>query len=107
MPRAIEDSVVVVTGASSGIGRATAGEFAGRGATVVPAARRAQALDEAARECAERGGHAAAVPTDVTAAAAVEALARYAILTNAEVIVSRRQKPGDPTHGKTINPGSR
>jgi NAD(P)-dependent dehydrogenase (short-subunit alcohol dehydrogenase family) len=81
MPRAIEDSVVVITGASSGIGRATALEFAGRGATVVLAARRAPALDDMARECEERGESALAVPTDVTDEAAVEALARRAIET--------------------------
>lgn len=81
MPRPIEDSVVVITGASSGIGRAAAQEFARRGATLVLAARRAQALDEVARECKELGGHALAVPTDVTDEAAVQDLARRAIET--------------------------
>ena len=79
MPRPIEDSVVAITGASSGIGRAAAQEFARRGATLVLAARRAQALDEVARECKELGGHALAVPTDVTDEAAVQDLARRAI----------------------------
>ncbi|MBX6312637.1 MAG: SDR family oxidoreductase [Isosphaeraceae bacterium] len=81
MPRAIADAVIVITGASSGIGRASALEFARRGATVVLAARRAQALEDVARECEERGGHALAVPTDVTDAEAVETLARRAIET--------------------------
>jgi len=48
----IEGSSVLITGASSGIGRTTALAFARRGATVVLAARRKQALDEAAREIA-------------------------------------------------------
>ena len=58
--------VVVVTGGSSGIGRATAHAFARRGAAVVLAARRAEMLEDAARECVDLGGAALAVPTDTT-----------------------------------------
>jgi NAD(P)-dependent dehydrogenase (short-subunit alcohol dehydrogenase family) len=58
--------VVLVTGASSGIGRATALQLAGHGARVVLAARDAAALEEVAREVEAGGGRAAAVPTDVT-----------------------------------------
>ena len=79
MPRRIEDSVVVITGASSGIGRATARAFARRGASVVLAARREALLREVAEECERAGGRALAVPTDVTDEAAVEALARRAV----------------------------
>jgi short-subunit dehydrogenase len=71
--------VLVITGASSGIGRGAALAFAGRGATVVLAARNPQRLAEAARECNDRGGRAAAVPTDVSDETAVQALARYAV----------------------------
>ena len=78
MPRKVEDSVVVVTGASSGIGRATARAFAASGAAVVLAARREEALREAAAECERRSGRALAVPTDVTNEADVHALARRA-----------------------------
>ncbi len=53
--------VVVITGASSGIGRATAHAFADLGDTVVLAARRAEMLREVERECKERGGNALAI----------------------------------------------
>lgn len=79
MPRAIAKSVVVVTGASSGIGRATALEFARRGATVVLAARRSELLDEVANACEELGARALAVPTDVTDEEAVRVLAARAV----------------------------
>ncbi|PYY50841.1 SDR family NAD(P)-dependent oxidoreductase [Curtobacterium sp. MCBD17_023] len=57
--------VVVITGASSGIGRAAAHEFAKQGATLVLAARGEQSLEEAAAECRKLGAEAVAVPTDV------------------------------------------
>lgn len=75
----LDDLTVVVTGASSGIGWATALAFAGRGANVVLAARRAEPLNELAGRCVARGGGALAVPTDVTDAAQVKALADAAI----------------------------
>ncbi|MEW2414713.1 SDR family NAD(P)-dependent oxidoreductase [Streptomyces sp. NPDC046866] len=71
-------AVVVVTGASSGIGRATALACAGRGARVVLAARSAAELERVAAQCRERGGEALAVPTDVSDEAAVTALAAAA-----------------------------
>ena len=58
--------VVVVTGASSGLGRALAAAFAAVGATVVLAARGAEALAQAAAEIRAAGGHALDLPADVT-----------------------------------------
>ena len=71
--------VVVITGASSGIGRATALAFAERGHHVVLAARDEGTLQPIADECEAAGGRALVVPTDVTDAAAVRALANHAI----------------------------
>jgi NAD(P)-dependent dehydrogenase (short-subunit alcohol dehydrogenase family) len=75
----VKDSVVVITGASSGIGRATALAFARKGAAVVLAARGKEALDHAIAECEDVGAQAYAVPVDVTDGHAVEELARQAV----------------------------
>ncbi|MDR7300098.1 SDR family oxidoreductase [Haloactinomyces albus] len=74
----IKDRVAVVTGASSGIGRATALALAGRGCALVLTARRAEALQRVAEECSERGEQALVVPADVGDAEAVERVARHA-----------------------------
>ncbi len=71
--------VVVITGASSGIGRATALAFAQQRARLVLAARGAETLERVVAQCARLGAQAIAVPTDVTDAKAVRALAGAAL----------------------------
>jgi NAD(P)-dependent dehydrogenase (short-subunit alcohol dehydrogenase family) len=70
----LKDRVVVVTGASSGIGEACALEFARKGAKVVLAARRAERLEALVGKIAALGSEALAVATDVTDEAAVQNL---------------------------------
>jgi NAD(P)-dependent dehydrogenase (short-subunit alcohol dehydrogenase family) len=79
MPRKLQDSVVVITGASSGIGRAAALAFAKKGARLVLGARNEAGLRDVAVECGWLGGRAVVVPTDVTDKKAVQNLARQAI----------------------------
>ncbi len=69
---------VVITGASSGIGAATAIAFARDGAMLVLAARGKEGLDDVARRCREAGGSAEVRTVDVTDAGAVAAFAREA-----------------------------
>lgn len=70
---------MVITGTSSGIGRAAAHAFAGEGSALVLAAREPQALEAVARECTDAGAQAIAVPTDVRDERAVQALADAAV----------------------------
>jgi NAD(P)-dependent dehydrogenase (short-subunit alcohol dehydrogenase family) len=67
--------VVVVTGASAGVGRATVREFARRGADIGLIARGKDRLEAARREVEELGGRAVAIPCDVADPVAVEAAA--------------------------------
>jgi short-subunit dehydrogenase len=89
-------AVVVVTGASAGIGWATAWAFASKGATVVVAARRAERLESLVGEIERRGGAATALTCDVTSFASVEAL-RDGVLERhgrCDVLVNNAGVPG-------------
>jgi NAD(P)-dependent dehydrogenase (short-subunit alcohol dehydrogenase family) len=77
--RDLSNAVVVITGASSGIGRAAAHRFAREGARLVLAARSPEPLQVVAAECERLGATALAIPTDVRDEAAVGALADRAV----------------------------
>jgi len=66
-----QDKVVMITGASSGIGRGLAVELARHGATIGLVARRAEVLEEVIREIQSAGGNAVALPGDVQDAASM------------------------------------
>lgn len=79
MPKKIEDSVVVITGAASGIGRETALEFAMKGAKVVVSGRSPEPLDELVGECNRLGASARTIIADVCNEAEVRELARRSV----------------------------
>ena len=81
MPKRIRHQVIVITGASSGIGLVTAQMAAAAGARVVLAARNRRDLEHAAEEIGREGGEALAVPTDVTDYRDVTRLADKAVAT--------------------------
>jgi NADP-dependent 3-hydroxy acid dehydrogenase YdfG len=70
----LEGTVALVTGASSGIGEATAKRLAAEGAAVAVAARRLDRLDRLVEEIDDAGGHALAIESDITDRAQAEAL---------------------------------
>src|SRR5437899_11123429 len=98
----ITDKVVVITGASSGIGESTAKLLAKQGAKVVLGARRSNRIDAVVQEISASGGKAIGFATDVTKRAEVEALIQGAVdgfgrvdvlLNNAGIMPSHRSRP--------------
>jgi NADP-dependent 3-hydroxy acid dehydrogenase YdfG len=87
MTQGIKDKIVVVTGASSGLGEATARLLSEQGGTLVLGARRADRLQALANEIEARGGKALALETDVTRREQVTALVDAAVHTYGRIDV--------------------
>lgn len=83
----IKDKVVLITGASSGIGEATAKELASKGAKLVLAARRKDRLEKLQKEIQTTGGQVIYKVTDVSSYEQMEELVAYAIETFGEINV--------------------
>lgn len=102
MSNNISGKVVVITGASSGLGEATARHLSQLGAKLVLAARRQERLEQLVSELVAAGGEAVAYPTDVTRADEVKALIQGALDTfgRVDVLVNNAHsiinKPPEP-----------
>lgn len=84
-PSPLAGRVVLVTGASSGIGEATARAVAARGATVLLVARRAEELARVQAEVEDAGGHAASYPCDLADGDAVDGLVKQVLADHGAV----------------------
>jgi NAD(P)-dependent dehydrogenase (short-subunit alcohol dehydrogenase family) len=81
MSSLLEGKIVLVTGASSGIGRETAEVMAGQGAKIVAAARRENELVETVNRIESAGGTATYVVTDISVGSQVERAVQHAVST--------------------------
>ena len=79
MARKLKDAVIVITGASSGIGRITAMKLAQQGARVLAVARRLEALEELRDQCRNAPGLILPIGADVTSEAALQEVAEVAL----------------------------
>jgi short-subunit dehydrogenase len=78
-PADFSNKTIVITGASSGVGKAMVLELAATGAKLVLAARRKESLEELAAECEELGALALAVPTDMSVVEDIQSLVARAV----------------------------
>ena len=102
----IQDMVVIITGASSGIGEATAKELASKGAKLVLAARREDRLKKLQEEIQNNGGQAIYKVTDVALSEQMEELADYALKAFGKIDVMVNNAgvmPLSPVYEKKIN----
>jgi NADP-dependent 3-hydroxy acid dehydrogenase YdfG len=111
LTRDLEGEVAIVTGASSGIGAATARALADEGMAVALAARREERLTDLAAEIDDGPGRALVVPTDVTDRDAVDALVERTVdefgdldilVNNAGVMLLQRVADADPDDWRTM-----
>ena len=111
LTRDLEGEVAIVTGASSGIGAATARALADEGMAVALAARREERLTDLAAEIDDGPGRALVVPTDVTDRDAVAALVERTVdefgdldilVNNAGVMLLQRVADADPDDWRTM-----
>ncbi|MEH7158722.1 SDR family oxidoreductase [Neobacillus drentensis] len=102
----IQNKVVIITGASSGIGEATAKELASKGAKLVLAARREERLKKLQEVIQNSGGQAIFKVTDVASHGQMEELAEYALKEFGKIDVMVNNAgvmPLSPVHQKKIN----
>jgi NADP-dependent 3-hydroxy acid dehydrogenase YdfG len=102
----IQDKVVIITGASSGIGEATAKELASKGAQLVLAARREDRLKKLQEEIQNNGGQAIYKVTDVASHEQMEELAEYTLTEFGKIDVMVNNAgvmPLSPVYQKKIN----
>lgn len=83
----IQDKVIIITGASSGIGEATAKELASQGGKIVIAARREERLEKLMNEIIASGGEAVYKVTDITSEKEMEELAKFTLGTYGKIDV--------------------
>src|SRR5579871_4029390 len=96
----LEDKVVIITGASDGLGRVMATMFSAEGASLVLAARRAEQLAESAQMVRDAGGRVIDVPTDVTDEQQVIAMVDAAMneYGRVDVMMNNAAQPGTDLH---------
>ena len=107
----LDGKTAVVTGASSGIGRAIAGQLATAGAHVFLGGRTAAAMQQCIKQITDRGGQATMVVGDITQAGVVQSLIDQALaqtgrldimVNNAGLSFSGSILEGDPEHWRTM-----
>jgi 3-oxoacyl-[acyl-carrier protein] reductase len=96
----LRDKVVIITGASDGLGRVMATMFSAEGAPLVLAARRTEQLEDTARLVRDAGGEAVTVTTDVTDERQVEAMVDAAMdaYGRVDVLMNNAAQPGTDLH---------